>query len=279
MALAPRKRRLIVYCDESADSGTVFSHFYGGAAIDERKIDRIVADLKAEHARLNIQGEAKWTKIGDGHVERYCALMDKFLGYVAAREIKTRIMFMQNVYRPEDLEDYQVENRYFILYYQFIKHAFGFQYCNPNRDADTHIILLLDELPDSADRCAAMKTYLAGLSNFATFRNNRIVVPRDDIAEINSKDHIVAQCLDILLGSMQFRLNHKHKEKLPGSRRRGKRTIAKEKVYKHILAKLREIYPGFNIGMNTARPQPQDVWRHSHRHWNFKPRNGRRPNR
>lgn len=264
-------RRLIVYCDESDDSGKFYSHFYGGAAVDERKIDRITASLKKAHTDLSIQGEAKWTKIGAGHVERYSALMDTFFAHVAEREIKVRIMFMQNIYKPQDLEEYHIENQYFLLYYQFIKHAFGFQYCNPATNADTHIVLLLDELPDNQERCRVMKNYLAGLTNFPVFSLNRIVVPRTEIAEVKSNDHIIAQCLDVVLGSMQFRLNDKHKEKPQGARIRGKRTIAKEKVYKHINRKIREIYPNFNVGMSTGRPAAEDLWRHPYRHCNFRP--------
>ncbi len=265
------KRRLIVYCDESDDKGRFYSHFYGGAAVDERKIDRINRSLDTIRHELAMQGEVKWTKIGAGHVDRYCALMDAFFDHVKNNEIKVRIMFMQNIFRPEDLEEYQIHNQYFLLYYQFVKHAFGFQFCNPERDADTHIVLHLDELPSERDRCEMMKDYLASLSNFPKFRESRIIVPRSDIAEINSKDHIVAQCLDVVLGAMQFRLNDKHKEKPPGARIRGKRTIAKEKVYKHINARIRDIYPRFNVGTNTGRPAPQDVWKHQYRHWNFKP--------
>lgn len=266
---------MIVYCDESDDTGTYYSHFYGGAAVDERKIDRINASLKRAYsdasAKGDIQGEAKWTKIGARHVDGYCSLMDKFFEHVAAKEIKVRIMFMQNIYSPQDLEEYHIENQYFLLYYQFIKHAFGFQYCNPTRDADTHIVLMLDELPDNQERCRVMKDYLAGLSNYPVFSANRIVVPRSEIAEVRSRDHIISQCLDVVLGSMQFRLNDKHLEKPKGSNRRGKRTIAKDKVYRHVNRKVREIYPNFNIGTNTGRPEAQDLWRHPYRHWNFRP--------
>jgi len=72
---------------------------------------------------------------------------------------------------------------------------------------------------------------------------------------------------------MAFRLNDKHKAKIPGTRRRGKRTKAKEKLYKAISQEVRGIYPGFNIGMTTGRRGgPGDMWKHLYRHWLFKPR-------
>jgi hypothetical protein len=174
-------------------------------------------------------------------------------------------MFMQNIYRPQDLEDYHIDNQYFLLYYQFIKHAFGFRYCNPELEADTYIQIMLDQLPENKERCDIMKDYLCGLSNFPHFRQNRIILARDHISEIESHKHVIAQGLDIILGSMQFRLNHMHKVKPEGQKRRGKRTIAKDKVYKRINERIREIYPRFNIGTNTARQNPADLWKHHYR--------------
>jgi len=94
------------------------------------------------------------------------------------------------------------------------------------------------------------------------------------ISEIKSHNHILLQSLDLILGAMQFRLNDKHKEKPQGSPTRGKRTIAKEKVYKHINKKIRDIYPNFNIGISTGTGgEIQNRWYHSYRHWSFKPEN------
>ncbi len=77
------------------------------------------------------------------------------------------------------------------------------------------------------------------------------------------------QCLDIVLGSMAFRLNDMHKEKPEGQKRRGKKTIAKEKLYKHINKYIREIKPGFNIGISTGTNSGFDKWEHPYRHWKF----------
>lgn len=58
--------------------------------------------------------------------------------------------------------------------------------------------------------------------------------------------------MDIVLGSMNFKLNNMDKEKIPNSNMRGKRTIAKEKLYKKILKNIKTIYPNFNIGISTS---------------------------
>ncbi|MBE6141086.1 MAG: hypothetical protein E7172_06130 [Firmicutes bacterium] len=73
---------------------------------------------------------------------------------------------------------------------------------------------------------------------------------------------------------MNFKLNNMDKEKMPGSKRRGKRTIAKEKLYKNILKNIKEIYPNFNIGMSTSiRNDFANNWKDSYRHWCFKFKN------
>jgi len=71
---------------------------------------------------------------------------------------------------------------------------------------------------------------------------------------------------------MAFRLNDKHKEKPPGKRRRGKRTVAKECLYKHIRARVCQLYPHFNIGETTGKGGDwANLWRRPCRHWKFVP--------
>jgi len=74
-----------------------------------------------------------------------------------------------------------------------------------------------------------------------------------------------------VLGSITFRLNDKHIAKLPGQKIRGKRTIAKEKLYKTILAEIKKIRPGFNIGVSTG-VFGDERWHTPYRHWQFVPK-------
>jgi hypothetical protein len=71
---------------------------------------------------------------------------------------------------------------------------------------------------------------------------------------------------------MQFRLNDKHRARAPGVNRRGKRTLAKEVVYRHINARIRTLRPGFNIGISTGTDGDRaNRWHHPYRHWRFVP--------
>lgn len=109
--------------------------------------------------------------------------------------------------------------------------------------------------------------------SLSAFHVANLKIRRGDIGEVDSKNHVLLQCLDVVLGSIAFRLNDLHKMKIPGTNRRGKRTIAKEKLYKHILEKIRRIHHNFNIGVSTGTGRVQaNRWEHPYRHWKFVPR-------
>lgn len=127
-------------------------------------------------------------------------------------------------------------------------------------------------MPDNREQNAQFKAYLLGLNSNTKFHAAGIRFQVDQIAEVRSHDHVLLQCLDVVLGAMAFRLNDKHKEKLPGQHRRGKRTIAKERLYKHIRARIIQIYPNFNIGETTGKGGDwTNLWLYPYRHWKFVP--------
>jgi hypothetical protein len=160
-----------------------------------------------------------------------------------------------------------------LLYYQFLKHAFGLPSAGA-RTAPTYVRLNMDQLPANREENATFKSFVLRLNRNPQFRASRIQFRADQIAEVDSRDHVLMQCLDVVLGAICFRLNDKHLEKPPGAHRRGKRTVAKEKVYKFLQRRIRLIYPGFNIGDSTGKGGDwSSLWTHPYRHWKFIPKN------
>lgn len=265
-------RELLLYCDESDITGKHFSNFYGGALVESKHLHEVESTLLARKAELNLGAEVKWQKISEAYASKYIALMDTTFDLMAAGKLKMRVMFTQNYFAATSLSAEQRENAFFLLYYQFVKHAFGFQYAG--RDGGpASIRLFFDKLPDTHEKCMAFKGYVLGLNRSVAFRDGRISIRPDQIAEIDSKQHVILQCLDVVMGAMQFRLNDKHLEKPDGAKQRGKRTRAKELVYRHINARVRQIYPGFNIGVSTGTKGDHRLrWSHPYRHWLFVPR-------
>jgi hypothetical protein len=53
---------------------------------------------------------------------------------------------------------------------------------------------------------------------------------------------------------------------------REKRTREKDKLYKLINYRIRQIYPNFNVGAPTARREIDSRWADEYRHWLLMPR-------
>lgn len=264
-------RELWIYCDESDQSGRLFSNFYGGLLVESHHLLEVEARITAARRAAGLDAEVKWQKISEAYASRYMALMDEVFNLASEGKLKLRVMFSQNINAPPRLTPQQREDGFFLLYYQFIKWTFGLQHAG-QRDAPTRVRLMFDKLPDSREKAQRFKGYLSGLGKSPDFRRAGIQIDMEAISEVDSKHHILLQCVDVVLGSMQFRLNRKHEDKPEGSRVRGKRTIAKELVYNHINRRIRELRPNFNIGVSTSDDgDTSNRWAHPYRHWLFKP--------
>lgn len=259
----------ILYCDESIKEGKFYSNFYGGALISGEVFDKVNADLNEKKQKLGFNGEIKWSKVTENYLNKYIEMISIFFDYIKSNVIKIRIMFTQNCRIAKSLTPDHKENEFYLLYYQFFKHIYGFQYCNPH-NIQVYLKPYFDVLPDKKEKNDNFKDFIYKLQMDPIFQSSNIKIRREDIAEVVSHNHIILQCMDIILGAMQFRLNNLHLEKPEGSCKRGKRTIAKEKLYKHINSLIREIYPGFNIGETTGvKGNLSNRWSHSYRHWLF----------
>ena len=108
----------------------------------------------------------------------------------------------------------------------------------------------------------------------AGFTNSPIIIRDGDVVEVRSHEHALLQCMDIILGSMYFRLNDMHLVIPEGLEQRGKRTVAKEKLYEYIIENINDIVPNFNIFETTSvqdETEPECYWNHAYRHWRYIP--------
>jgi hypothetical protein len=262
----------MIWCDESIKHGDYYSNFYGGVLVSSKHIEEINEALNNEKQKLHLFQEIKWSKITENYKNKYIDIINLFFNFVAQGKIKVRIMFTDNTRKPRNLTPEQKENEYYLLYYQFIKHIFGLT----RVDFEDEILLRIyfDNLPHTKEKASEFKGFIYGLKRH--FLSSNIILKRENIAEIDSKQHNILQCLDIVLGSMAFRLNKQHKYIEPGKRRRGKRTVAKEEVYKVINRRIQEIYPNsiFNIGVTTgSKGWENPIWNMPYRHWVFEAKN------
>ncbi len=255
----------ILYCDESTDKDIKYSDFFGGCIVSSSDLDQIVKELEKCKNENNLFGEIKWTKVTDQYLEKYRNVIRLFFSFVRDGKIKVRIMFRRtdNQYVSGTKED-----KYFKLYYQFIKHSFGFTHTQGLMPFNVRIYL--DQMPAKKERREIFKSFLCNLPQMPEFKKCAFRVNRDQIAEVRSHDHVLLQCVDIVMGAMQFRLNNHHKDIPDGKRFRGKKTIAKEKLYKTIFYEINRIHPVFNIGVSTGnRHYSNPHWESPYEHWLF----------
>lgn len=269
------EREWILFCDESVGKGEYFSNFYGGALVKASQYERITRKLKTGIKDLGISGEIKWSKTTESRRKAYLALVTSLFSEVRSDNVKIRIMFTHDYHVPVGLTNEQRANEYFILYYQFIKHAFGF-HSLPARDSNTWLRIYFDQFPDTKAKIAAFREYIFRLQSSEGFAVPGIQIRREDIAEVRSHDHPILQGLDVVIGAMAFRLNDRHKAKPPGARVRGSRTRAKERLYRDIRALICEIKPHFNAGISTGTSTEYPTrWDLPYAHWKFVPRQHR----
>ncbi|WP_162263112.1 DUF3800 domain-containing protein [Legionella birminghamensis] len=233
-------KEIIIYCDESNISGRFFSHFYGGALVNSKDLEYVNERLIQKKMQLNLHGEIKWSKITENYLNKYIEFINLLFELIANGHIKIRIMFTQNRHIAQKLSEYHREHEYFLLYYQFIKHSFGLMYLNLQQPM-THVRLYFDKIPDTKEKAMMFKSFLLNLNHNKQIKKNGLIFTPENITDVHSDDHVILQSVDIILGAMQFRLNDHHKDKPEGQRKRGKRTIAKEKAYKHINSHIRKI--------------------------------------
>lgn len=258
----------IIYCDESSSQGEFFVDFYGGCIVDGKYITTITNELNQKAQELNLTSEIKWTRVTENYLDKYISIITLFFKYIREGKIKIRIMFRKKESARNVIST--TDDKYFKLYYQFIKHSFGLRHIPKNSNASIRIYL--DKLPDRIEKCERFKDYLYAMQQTKFFEDSGIKILKENIVEIDSKHHIIQQCVDIILGSMYFRLNKLHLAKVPGQSRRGKRTIAKETLYKHIFNEINNILPHFNIGISTGKRNfTNPHWESPYEHWLFTP--------
>ncbi len=264
-------REYVIYTDESSRTGRCFASFYGGALIRSDDLDYVRGVLQAQADRLGLGAEIKWRKVSEGYLDRYLAMMDAFFDLVAEDLVKIRVMFTRAGTLPPR-SPYHREHQYHLLYYQFLKYAFGLRHCNPE-PGELGLRLYVDRLPDAPHKNTLFKAHLLTLQDCREFRAARIRILPDQVAEVDSHEHLPLQCVDVVLGAMQFRLNESHLGEAGAGGERGKKTIAKERLYEHICARIRQIHPDFQAGATTVRRGgDEDRWLHPYRHWLFTPR-------
>lgn len=273
-----------VYADEAwtqENEVLRFHRFYGGAMVRADKRQGIVADLAALRSELGLVGELKWRRVSPTNWERVAFMLDAFLEFVDARDITLRYMWLDRLfYNAGALTEYHAEYGYYILYYFFLIYGFGLPY----HDLDeVRVEFFPDQLPKDEQKRAEFMTFLRHCHTANVFKGRspfRII----DVGDVDSRKHVLLQCVDVIIGAVGFRLNRFH-ERLQANRRRAPGTRAKLALYERIRDHLGAIDMAergglaFSVGVSTGTGLDYDArWRNKFRQWNFRQRGAFDPN-
>ena len=260
---------IFIWLDESDRHGEFYSNFYGGILVKSCHYAEVMQRMRSIVAEVGINDEIKWQKVNQYHYEKYLRLVDELFALAGEGKLKIRIFFRHNQFTPSRLTPEERKAEYQVLYYQFIKFAFGLPYADKGELRG--MTLFLDEIPLRQSERDEFISHIRNMANDPVLKSKGLTISDDGIVEVNSKQHLPLQFMDLILGAMCFKLNEKDKLKEEGKNSIGKRTLIKLKLYKYISMRIREIYPGFNIGISTPVRVPSDSWTQVYRHWSFVP--------
>lgn len=260
---------IFIWLDESDRHGEFYSNFYGGILVPSKHHREVIERMHSIVTEAGINDEIKWQKVNEYHYERYLRVVDELFDLAKEDKLKIRIFFRHNQFTASRLKPDEKKADYQMLYYQFIKFAFGLPFANENLDSMT---LFIDEIPLRQIERDEFLSHIRSLANDPVLKGKGLKIAEDGIIEVNSKHHLPLQFMDLILGAICFKLNEKNKLKAEGENKIGKRTLVKLKLYKHINTRIREIYPNFNIGVTTPIRIPSDSWTQVYRHWSFIPK-------
>lgn len=153
---------------------------------------------ECDHAFIhNHKNEIKWSKLNGRFFQDYKLLIDTFFDFWETHEeLKYRQLFMDRKYAYTG--DGNPKDMLFMVYYQFIKHSFGFDsdYFK-SLDVDT-LLFKLDDYSDTQRK----QTLTDYVQNFYSAFNVKIRF-------IDSKNSAVHRIIDILMGAAGYYGNFK----------------------------------------------------------------------
>lgn len=251
--------RYIITSDESVKKGKHYSYFYGGAIIKESEYDDISQILNIYKSNFGLH-ELKRTKISKCNINEYIKVIDLFFTYVLSGKIKVRIMYAPNDQLnklPQGQDD-----AYNKLYYTFLKAGFSLF----NAKENIMLRLLLDELPEEPIKRKTLKNCIVRNFNDISKNNyNKVLIYKNRIQEANSKTHPILQCVDVIVGTIEFYLNNKNEEIL------STKGQMKLKIFNHIYNNyIKPLNPNFDFNQSTGYFKCYKAWISPYKHLVYK---------
>lgn len=251
--------KYIIVCDESVRKGNNYSFFYGGCIVKEKDYENISKELDVYKEFLGLH-EIKREKITPKNLASYKKMMDLFFRYVKAGDVRVRIMYSPNKELSTDRGG--KEELYPKLYYTFLKRAFSLF----NSRQNIYLRIFMDELPESIKINKKFKRLLiSGFIKESKRNDISIKILKKDIVEVDSKKHVLLQCIDVITGIIEYYLNANNENR---NSTRGK---AKLELWNYIFENyILALCENLDFNMSTGYFSSFKAWMSKYKHLVFK---------
>ena len=260
--------KYIIYADEAwTHSQPLYRYhcFFGGFLSTNDEFLILENRIKILKKTYKYHKEIKWNNISKRDIDFYNQVLnevDIFLRKSDHTKYRQFFMDRSRVYTgiPSTLLETQ-----FKVYYQFLKHSFGFQYI----EQPTEILIRLDSHSSHTHK-ANIISFIRELS----FQNIHI-----NIEFIDSRKSIPLQLCDLLMGAAGYYGNKVDWDLLPNKKRRSPNQMMKHLFGKKVFNLFRNINQhyrhaqAFNWFETTGNDgDPKNRFHHKLRIWKFEPR-------
>lgn len=250
-------KNYIIICDESSKKGANFGYFYGGAIVEEQKYYMLSDILNDYKTKFDLH-ELKRVKITEKNYKDYIKVMELFFTFVKSGDIKVRIMFSPNCELMTNIPHSQNET-FMKFYFTFIVNAFNIFYAKEN----INLFVLCDDLPETKEQNNKFKECL--VSKIKTNKKpntNKVYITKRQIQEVDSRKHVILQCIDVITGLVDFVLNTPMEEI-----KKSKRADARFKVWKSIYSIIKDLIPNFEMTKTTIPLYSHKAWNGEYKHF------------
>jgi len=225
-----------IWADEAWTHGGELNRywcFFGGVMGPQPDVERLETELSKVKAAYGLKGEVKWSNVGGRNLKAYRAFVDCFIHLLQNTDLRFRQVFLDRSFvRVNELgvveakEDLDLQ---FLIYYQFLKHAFGLRHLPPAPPGDTNRILARLDDHSSQKHKTALESFVKGLD------------PPIEVRFRDSAKSCRLQICDLLIGAAGSHGNKMHKRRQPGQRGMTDRQQPRYELAKYIYGKLRAV--------------------------------------
>jgi hypothetical protein len=174
--------------------------FFGGVMGPQAAIDRLDSELSKIKRAHNLAGEVAWANVRAKNLPPYRAMVDCLVDLLQRTDLHFRQVFLdRSLIRVDQngaanpVADLDVQ---YLIYYQFLKHAFGIRYLPVAPPGQTHRILIRLDDHSSQRHKSDLQSFVENLKSTLHRPDLSIEVTFHD-----SKKSVRLQICDLLIGA------------------------------------------------------------------------------